>query len=666
MNKRGISNVVAVVLIILLTILIITITWISIMSTIKKSSDLKTTEILINTADGYTAYNPATKIACVQIERIAQSEKIIKIQIIFSINGNSKEFFIPIEESDDSIPELNNKKTYCFNLSEYGKPELVKVSPVYAANKLGSPDEAIMPSREVTKDFEFKIMNTELTEEEPLEPLDLTALYVDNQLSSNCLSNNYNITSRTCDANEQGANAYKTIQSASSVSNPGDNINIRQGDYNEHILVQKGGTENNYISYHPYKNEQVIIYPGILLTNWITTPEGFYNLTLETIPQYPNNVLLIKKDSFPISKMSTYENLSNPSVAAGYLTQQEVLSEDAFYYNTNTNTITLRLVSGNPEDIYFVDASFKGFNIVAPYIEIKGLTIKYAIEGVKAQYIGNSHGNNIRIINNTITNCGHGILATEDNYLIEGNTITYIGSPFWSNGNSPFGHNHLDHAMYLSGSNGIVRNNFMDKCYYYCMHPYHSGDGTKPQNMQIYNNYIGNGLALSGTNNTIYNNIIEGTNYIYANSGNKFLNNLFFNGTFEIPGTSGQGNQIIFKNNIILRGVQLIDGYCITIYPPTNISSYIMDNNLYYNCNWFQADWIIHQVFYGFNNYKNFMTNLNLELNSIFANPQLDSNLIPQPESPAINSGQCLEEVSFDYNRNPRPSSGCDIGPFEQ
>jgi hypothetical protein len=88
-------------------------------------------------------------------------------------------------------------------------------------------------------------------------------IFVDNQLTANCLNNNYSIAGR----NSAGAdaNAYTTIQGAATASLPGDLIYIRGGVYSNapsnpnQVLVTatKSGTATAPIRYEAYNNEYV-------------------------------------------------------------------------------------------------------------------------------------------------------------------------------------------------------------------------------------------------------------------------------------------------------------------------------------------------------------------------------------------------------------------------
>ncbi|MEA3248289.1 MAG: archaellin/type IV pilin N-terminal domain-containing protein, partial [Nanoarchaeota archaeon] len=123
MDKRGISAVVATVLIILITVVSITIVWTSIIPMIRQGlvfSDLDG-RISVVTSEGYTVYDAEKGVAMVQVKRDVDDGVIRGIKILFSINGNSY-------WSSVVAPDSGLTKVYTFNLSGYEKPESVSVA----------------------------------------------------------------------------------------------------------------------------------------------------------------------------------------------------------------------------------------------------------------------------------------------------------------------------------------------------------------------------------------------------------------------------------------------------------------------------------------------------------------------------------------------------------
>ena len=142
--KKGISAIVATVMIILITVAAIIIVWAAI---IPMLSDLggspSENSISVETSGGYTLYDENYKIACVQVKRESSIE-IEGLKILFSIEGNS--YLGQIIKGD--VPELNQKKTYCFSLKNFGKPDTVTV--VALPERKGIAVTSVIPVRLLT------------------------------------------------------------------------------------------------------------------------------------------------------------------------------------------------------------------------------------------------------------------------------------------------------------------------------------------------------------------------------------------------------------------------------------------------------------------------------------------------------------------------------------
>lgn len=136
MRKRGISAVVATVLIILITVAAVTLVWQAIIPMIKDNLDFSSLEgrVEIVTSGGYTFYDADTKMASVQVKRGMDDVEMDRINIIFSIDGNSF-------SSSVVAPAPGNTKTYVFDMSAYDEPQRVSVSPIFIVGgkeKMGS------------------------------------------------------------------------------------------------------------------------------------------------------------------------------------------------------------------------------------------------------------------------------------------------------------------------------------------------------------------------------------------------------------------------------------------------------------------------------------------------------------------------------------------------
>ncbi|MCH7850168.1 MAG: hypothetical protein IH845_00815, partial [Nanoarchaeota archaeon] len=103
MDKRGISAVVATVLMILLTIAAIGVIWLSTLNIVDADFKNSNVRVGIISSEGYTFYDPINKTVCVQVTRSSDGGDIEKIRIIFAFDdGNS--FSIAVD-----APEVNSR-----------------------------------------------------------------------------------------------------------------------------------------------------------------------------------------------------------------------------------------------------------------------------------------------------------------------------------------------------------------------------------------------------------------------------------------------------------------------------------------------------------------------------------------------------------------------------
>lgn len=126
--KKGISAVVATVLMVLITIAGVVLIWTVVLPMIKEnvsSVDFKT-DLSIVTSEGFTAFDGSQGKSCVQVKRGADDSNINAIQFIFTIKGTTYTSTLP------GPPEKNQMKTYCFNVSGVEKIDSISVAPVLA------------------------------------------------------------------------------------------------------------------------------------------------------------------------------------------------------------------------------------------------------------------------------------------------------------------------------------------------------------------------------------------------------------------------------------------------------------------------------------------------------------------------------------------------------
>jgi len=126
MNKRGISAIVATVLIILITVAAISIIWVAILPMVKTGLEFSALggRVSVVSGGGYTLYDSSRGVAMVQVKREPDEGVMNRIVVSFLVDGNSV-------SSSVVAPSSGGTKTYAFDLSGYGSPESVSVAPIF-------------------------------------------------------------------------------------------------------------------------------------------------------------------------------------------------------------------------------------------------------------------------------------------------------------------------------------------------------------------------------------------------------------------------------------------------------------------------------------------------------------------------------------------------------
>lgn len=133
MNKRGMSVIVATILIILVTIAIIAVV---LFAVVFVGNDLGGAGVpMMNLAiisdEGYTVWDSESRLASVQIERTGEGE-ILGFNLVFVIGGKHVTHFV------DDIPGVNSRRVYYLNLSDcVGDLEAINVAPVFVDGVVG-------------------------------------------------------------------------------------------------------------------------------------------------------------------------------------------------------------------------------------------------------------------------------------------------------------------------------------------------------------------------------------------------------------------------------------------------------------------------------------------------------------------------------------------------
>ncbi|MFH0711820.1 MAG: hypothetical protein V1889_01810, partial [archaeon] len=149
--KKGISAIVATVLIILITVAGVAIIWVGILPMVRESFDFQELDgrVSVLSSGGYTVYDPMREVATVQVKREVDEGVMERIKISFSIDGNSV-------SSTVVAPNSGQTKVYAFDLSGYGVPDSVAASPIFVgkngAEKEGSvTSTANLPAKSISE-----------------------------------------------------------------------------------------------------------------------------------------------------------------------------------------------------------------------------------------------------------------------------------------------------------------------------------------------------------------------------------------------------------------------------------------------------------------------------------------------------------------------------------
>ncbi len=135
-NKRGISAVVATVLIILITIAAVAILWAAIIPMIngklnKGTACMDASSQLSLENNGYTCYNPNN--LSIQIKHGSQTFGLSDVQVLIYSEGNTESIRLVKDAgiSEESLPKANEEKTFLLNpTTSLGSISKVAIAPI--------------------------------------------------------------------------------------------------------------------------------------------------------------------------------------------------------------------------------------------------------------------------------------------------------------------------------------------------------------------------------------------------------------------------------------------------------------------------------------------------------------------------------------------------------
>jgi len=125
-RKRGISAVVAMVLIVLITVAAVTIVWVAIIPRVQDKLEFSALDgrVSIVTAGGYTVCDSESDVISIQVEQAVGDVDVGEIKLIIGYGGSSCSRVV-------DAPGPNERRTYAYNVSGYGCDyDFVGVAPI--------------------------------------------------------------------------------------------------------------------------------------------------------------------------------------------------------------------------------------------------------------------------------------------------------------------------------------------------------------------------------------------------------------------------------------------------------------------------------------------------------------------------------------------------------
>jgi len=156
MKKKGISAVVATVLIILITVAAVTIIWASIIPMI--TDKLESSTVCLDAvsqiqlmSEGYTCKDADGDNISIQVGRLSGSFDLADIQVLVSAGGDTTKFYVSNDTStllptgtSIPMPGANEQKVYVINTSAItGTIESVQIAPIVAVGNTEKTCDAL-------------------------------------------------------------------------------------------------------------------------------------------------------------------------------------------------------------------------------------------------------------------------------------------------------------------------------------------------------------------------------------------------------------------------------------------------------------------------------------------------------------------------------------------
>jgi hypothetical protein len=137
-DKRGISAVVATVLIILITVAAVTIIWAAVIPLVSKQIDkgtvcLDAVSQLSIVDEGYTCYGDGEKVK-IQVRRGPKDFELRDIIVLYTYGGDTSSLRISdegwISTLSPKMPAANEERVYAYDTNGVFRPDEVQIAPI--------------------------------------------------------------------------------------------------------------------------------------------------------------------------------------------------------------------------------------------------------------------------------------------------------------------------------------------------------------------------------------------------------------------------------------------------------------------------------------------------------------------------------------------------------
>ena len=133
MEKRGISAIIATVMIILTAVTAVAITWLVIIPIISSANLNTEIDLKLISGKDHTLWDSENRLVAVQVQRNEDESDVIGFDIVFEMDGSSVTHFI------SKMPGTNSKSVYYINLTNYqGDLNSINLVPIFKGGVIGS------------------------------------------------------------------------------------------------------------------------------------------------------------------------------------------------------------------------------------------------------------------------------------------------------------------------------------------------------------------------------------------------------------------------------------------------------------------------------------------------------------------------------------------------